>query len=307
MMNRLALASALLVSASAFVSSTLAGFQINAVKTDKGATDVVELYFFNDGQNNTGTALEAYEVTYTGTPLTFDWIPATSEDPGYADIYNHANDTTKSWFRVHPSRHYVYWSSPNTGDVAWSQPITNFTITYATFELIPVKANTGNGARFGRLVIPDGADFTVAGKVGGEVGGAATVSFNHPYFIANVAPSIAGDGMIDGGGADAEGLRTHRVTASDMDGLLTAFSLNDLDHALASGFGITPVGADAYDITWNPALVTPGTYRFNLLAQDSSVQANSSTTSLLSITVVPEPATAALLMAVAPLARRRRA
>lgn len=279
--------------------AAFANFSISAVKTDQGGNDLVELYYFNNGQGGTGTALEAFEATYSGTPIQFAWRPGQPGQSGRVDIFNQSDDPALSWFRVHPERPAVTHAIPETSSPAWSAPIGNFRVTYATFELTPLPANTGPGVRFARLVLPDGGSFQLDTRVGGEIGPAVDADYTH--FIANLAPVISGAGTLvsDRSG----GTRTHRVMASDPDGLLTSFSVTDLDLAAAAGFDISRVDNGAFDVSWDPARVGIGDYRFALTAIDSSIQANNQSVDLLTIRIVPEPMSALLL---APLVLRRR-
>ncbi len=283
--------------------SGFANFSITATKTDQGNKDIVELFYRNDGVGGTGTALEAYEATYTGVPIQFVYNPGVDPDPGEVDVYNQPNNLSLSWFRVHPARRTLAHAVPDSSSTLWAAPIGNFTITYATLELIPLPANTSAGVRFARLVLPDGGDFFLHTRVGGEVGPAVNADIN--FHVDNLAPSITGGGTVISDPAISTGLQTRRVWALDTDGLLTAFTVSDLDHAVAHGFNIAAAGSGAYDISWDPSLVAHGDYRFSLLAHDSSIQSNSSSSSLLTISVVPEPL-AAWLLVTGGLARVRR-
>lgn len=293
------------LSAIAFSASVgSANFVITGIKTDQGATDIVELYYRNDGVGGTGTALEAYQANYSGTPLQFRYLPGDPtdpENPGEVDIYNRPNNPSLSWFRVHPLRQRVFAAEPEVNSTAWASPIGTFSVTYATFELDPLPANTVTGVRFARLVLPDGGRFFLDTRVGGEVGPA--VDADYDYFIANQAPTISGAGHLVSDAA-VPGLRTHRVSAADADGLIESFSVTAPSPVLAAGFQIQQISPTDFDIQWNPALVARGDYSFSLVAQDSSIQSNSTFSTTLTISVVPEPS--AGLLATAMLAARRR-
>lgn len=285
-------------------SSTHAGFTISAVKTDAGAKDIVEVFFRNDGTGGSGTTLAAYQVDYAGTPLQFRWVPSPDEDtPAMADIYNQVNDPNLSWFRVHPARTWVFHATPVLESNAWSSPITDFQVVYTTAGVGGLNASNGPGVRFGRLVLPDGGHFRLDTRVGGEVGPAFDADYD--YFIANQAPVITGGGTVVSD-VSVPGLRTHRVQASDLDGLIQTFHINDLSNAAAVGFNIVSLSASEYEIRWDPSVVARGEYQFSLVAGDTSVQSNSTTTAFLNIQVVPEPAGLAFVAGVIPAMRRKR-
>ena len=285
-----------------------ADFHVNAVKTDQGDRDIVDLYFFNDGLNGTGTALEAYELTYNGTPTPFRML-----NPRAVDVLNTVDDPNFSWVRVHPEIEQPFRLDPVATDVRWQSPISTFKVTYATFAAIPLPANVGLGAQFARFVLPDGGSFSVNGLVGGESGLANVVAFSQDYYVPNVPPEITGDGIVltggtdSGAGAHRSNLLTRRITAADIDGLLRSFTIDDLDDAASKGFIFEQVDLGTYDVSWDPSRVANGTYGFRFTAVDSSIQANSTTTALLQVVVAPEPSLlAATSCAGMTFARRRR-
>lgn len=303
--GRVALIAALAAAGS--VNVALADFKINAVKTDDGTTDVVELYMANDGLHSTGTGLESYELTYNGTPTPFYYNHV-------VDIYNHDRGPNFSSMRVHPNIDTPFRVSPVSNDPAWANPITGFTITYAALGETDLPGNVGLGAPFARLVIPDGGSFTMAGRVGGDIGNVGLASVSQNYFIANIAPRITGGGVVASRGTGGEGgatslgagTITRHLSAVDPDGLLRTFNLQDLNSAAAKGFAIDRTGSDGFDVSWDPSVVPAGTYNFGLTAVDSSIQSNSTTLSSLQIVVAPEPATAALALGALLMAARRR-
>ncbi len=287
------------VTVAAMCGAARADFQTTAVKTDRGADDVIDVYFHNDGLNNTGTALEAYEVRYQGTPTQFYAYFDAESETNAVSIYNGPNNPAHSWFRVHPLRRTPFRLIPDRESTAWQSPIGDFTVTYATFELVPEPANFQPGYHFARIVIPDGGEFTLNGQVGGEVGGAALVSMSHRYFTENVPPVISNP---TGKSAPATSML---VRANDADGLITSFTATDLDGAATRGVTLQRIGDD-YSLDWSQAL--PGNYRFQFDARDSSIQSNGSATRTFSVAVVPEPTTllASLAAAGLSLGRNRR-
>ena len=294
---------ALAVALSACVStSALAGFTVSATKVDQGATDVVSVYLFNDGLNNSGTALEAYELYYSGSPVRFNTYPPLVDEPDeppVPDIFNTTNHSGFSWFRAHPQLHRPFMVIPALADPAWLAPISDFRVTYATFSLEPMPADVGRGYKVAQLQIADGGDFHLWGKAGGESGGSALVSVDFPYYIPNIPPQIQKAEAAAGSESPLS-----LVSALDTDGVITSFTVADLDNAAAMGVRVSSMGG-GYLVDTSGAL--PGTYRLQFTATDSSVQSNNSSSAVYSFAVLaPEPASACLLAASVLLAGRRR-
>jgi hypothetical protein len=268
-----------------------AGFEVNVFKMDSGATDIVSIYAYNNGLNNSGTRLEAIEFGYSGTPTRFPFNQS-------VDVWNGNDESSYSWVRCHPDLVDPFHLIPRGSSPAWASPIGSFTITYATLALDPMPANVQPGYQVARLVLPDGGSFSLNLKAGGETGAAFEQTVVRNYFEPNIPPVIQPVGG-SGGGLEAA---TVQIQAIDEDGLIQSYIVNDLDFAASRGVTWSLAG-DVYSFDTSNAL--PGTYRMQLTARDSSIQSNSTTSQVFSLVVLPEPTTLSLVAGACTVLLRR--
>lgn len=167
----------------AFPVIAQAGFDFWAVVSQ--STRIAELYVRNRGIGGmygpgvqTGTKLNAMEMTYAGSPALFA-VQDLGDGTLVVDLENRFTDPlNKSWFRVGTNTIYVYGNPGLDQGSQWAS-ISQFKVS--AIAMSPQTITSEAGYRFARLVIPSGNVTRLNGRVGGEVGPAINFE-NTPFF-----------------------------------------------------------------------------------------------------------------------------
>ncbi len=308
--------------ASSFAS---AGFTVTQTTTSNVAPglDRIDIFGLNTG-GTTGVQVKGVSLNFAttnGKKVYFTGLDTEVDGNGdptpngvldTVDLFNSATTANKSQIRLNgtPSNNSYVGVTPSGGPVEPNAFIVGTpTFGVSVANLGSTNASSGTGFRFARLFVDTGAQGTVSGQIGGDIGQGVpySVSFgaviNAPPVVTVTPPSLTIDvtpAGLEGGSAI--------VSANDPDvggsvaslALVGSLPAQIADNVVISGPAAGPKTITISGLRFNDL----GTYVLSFVATDNLGLAGLSQTFTLNI--VPEPTTLGALAGVGLLALRRR-
>lgn len=175
-------------------ASALGGFVVSAAETPiGGGVKQVDVFAFNDGADNSGTQLHAFEARYIGTPVSFRFgdIDGNPVTPDRVDFTNATDVLGKSFFRVGTAANTLTIDATNAlqvnnvnaepTDPILATPLADFfVVTTIAVDGAPMPATPSPGALFARFILPETGRFTLSGRIIGEIGPTFSYSVTAP-------------------------------------------------------------------------------------------------------------------------------